>query len=527
MTILRVLPRVEGRARDRLGWALSILAIVAATSGVALRVRAITAPRSLWLDEAMLALSICGRTIAGLWGPLEYHQGAPFGFLVLERLAVLAFGPGEWPLRIVPCVASIVAMGLVYRFCGARFGAIEAVVGLALAATLPALIFYAAEAKQYAPDIAVGLMILTASAGPIERGLTVRRGLILAVVGALAVWLSHPSVFFLAGSGSVLIVAEARRGRIGATVGAFAIAATWAASFLASYLLLLRGLRGDDYLASFWAEAFLPFPPRSMADLKRYVALFLGLFETMYQNYQVETGIESRMSVVAAVVWLAGIAALWQGGKRAMLALLVLPLAFGTVAAILQQYPMRVRMVLFAVGPIVPVMAAGIGSALRAPDPARRALGWSLLAGALALPILQAGPALIERPRPYGARFVLAEVAERWKDGDVLLVDGASEPPFRFYQRFGGIAGLGRIEPTRVATELRDPEQLESEIARWAGRGRVWLVLTAHMGDPGGREDRFLRRTLDRLGQRLDSAEARGYLALLYDFQPPERTAAR
>src|SRR5262249_23612142 len=101
-------------------------------------------------------------------------------------------------------------------------------------------------------------------------------------------------------------------------------------------------------------------------------------------------------------------------------------------------------------------------------------------------------------------------------------VDKSSEPPLHFYQRFGAIAGLDRVAPTLVTSELRNPVQLEAEVARLKGRRRVWLVFTAHLSDPGGREDGFIRQTLDRLGHRLDAAEARGYFALLYDFTGPE-----
>jgi hypothetical protein len=45
------------------------------------------AGRSLWLDEALLALNIIHRPIGGLFRVLDYHQGAPLGFLLLEKMA--------------------------------------------------------------------------------------------------------------------------------------------------------------------------------------------------------------------------------------------------------------------------------------------------------------------------------------------------------------------------------------------------------------------------------------------------------
>ena len=58
-------------------------------------------------------------------------------------------------------------------------------------------------------DVAVALLILVLAADALRHGLTARRAATLAVVGTAAVWLSHPSVFVLAGAGTTLIVHEA------------------------------------------------------------------------------------------------------------------------------------------------------------------------------------------------------------------------------------------------------------------------------------------------------------------------------
>ena len=48
--------------------------------------------RSLWLDEASLALNIISKDFIGLTKPLDYDQVAPIGFLFIERISVLIFG---------------------------------------------------------------------------------------------------------------------------------------------------------------------------------------------------------------------------------------------------------------------------------------------------------------------------------------------------------------------------------------------------------------------------------------------------
>ncbi|MDB5349612.1 MAG: hypothetical protein JWN86_859 [Planctomycetota bacterium] len=496
-----------------------------AVFGIAARLRALRADRSLWLDEAMLACNICGRTFSGLIEPLDDQQGAPVGFLFLARSAVLAFGPSEFALRLVPFLAGLVSLVLVAVFCRKNLGSPAMTIGLALAAVMPAMIYYSAEGKQYALDIAVGLLMPTLAADALRRGLSPARAFVLAVVGMVVVWVSHPSVFILAGAGTTLIVHEALRRRAGSTAIALGVSFLWAASFVASYVLSLKDLQGSSYLNTFWGEGFLSFPPRSASDVRQAVAIFLGMFEAMYQNYQTASGIEGRMGVAAAIAWLAGAIVLYRRGERGLLALLTLPLGFAVVASILHKYPLRVRMTLFAAGPNLLLMTAGVSAALRSRDRTARALGAATLAGLALLPSLQAGSSLLERPRPYGARPVLVELASRWQPGDVVVVDRASEPPFRFYQTYARLEGLAPLTPTLVDSELRDPKSLAAEVRRLKGHPRVWIVFTAHMGDPGGHEDMLLTLTLDQLGSRRETIKAPGYYAHLYDFREPPVSA--
>ena len=52
-----------------------------------------------WVDEEMIALNLRDRSIADLTGVLWLGQSAPFGWLVLERIAMAMLGTGEAAMR--------------------------------------------------------------------------------------------------------------------------------------------------------------------------------------------------------------------------------------------------------------------------------------------------------------------------------------------------------------------------------------------------------------------------------------------
>jgi hypothetical protein len=94
--------------------AATIAAWLIILGGIGQRVLRFWANRSLWLDEAMLALNITERSMGQLLEPLKHEQGAPVGFLWAVKAATLAIGPNEWGLRLVPLVSGIVALVAVY-----------------------------------------------------------------------------------------------------------------------------------------------------------------------------------------------------------------------------------------------------------------------------------------------------------------------------------------------------------------------------------------------------------------------------
>src|SRR5215216_272602 len=103
--------------------------------GAFVRIVGLLQNASLSGDEAMLALSIGKRSFSELLQPLDYGQVAPVPFLWGERLVTLVAGVSGYALRVIPFLAGVGLLWVVYRLADALLGRVQAVVALALSAT--------------------------------------------------------------------------------------------------------------------------------------------------------------------------------------------------------------------------------------------------------------------------------------------------------------------------------------------------------------------------------------------------------
>ena len=247
--------------------------------GAFLRLRQYVHNRSLWQDEASLALNLMDKSFAELLGPLSLNQGAPPGFLFLSKAAITVFGTSEYALRLTPLLSGLIALLLFYRVADRLLAKEVLPVALCLFAVSRYPIYYASELKQYSGDVAVALLLYWLLFASDESPLTAKRTALLAVAGALAPWLSHASVFVLAAVAAGLALGVAKRKERRELRPLLVIGLSWGASFALLYLLNLRNLLGNRMLSRYWASGFMPFPPTSFADLYWPVTAFARMLE--------------------------------------------------------------------------------------------------------------------------------------------------------------------------------------------------------------------------------------------------------
>lgn len=326
--------------------------------GVLFRVVQYLANRSLWLDEGSLAANITREHLGDVLGFLAQTQLAPPGFLVVEWVAYRTLGDNPFALRLFPLLCGIASLFLFLGVARHCLRPRSVWIAVALFAVSDDLIYFSSELKQYSTDVAAGLvctlMGMEMHARPATRG----RVVAMAAVGATIVWFSHPSVFVLAGVGTVLLATgAAERGWKGALIPC-ALGLVWGASFAAVYSLSMDQLGHRRDMWRFWAFAFPPIPPASLWDATWVVRRFLYLF---VNPLNFETPLGARLSALPAFgLFVAGCLSLGKRDK-ALLGMLALPFLFALLASCLRLYPFHGRLVLFLVPSLLLLIAEGAG----------------------------------------------------------------------------------------------------------------------------------------------------------------------
>lgn len=348
--------------RDRLShsWtfrpSLETLTWAAVVLGLVLRIWEYFDFRQLYIDEVSLLKNLVGRPVFEFDRILENDQMAPPGFLVIERLMVRLPLSSRVTGRLFPLFCGLASVFLT-RAVARRYLDPRAVpVAVALFAMGDHLLYYSAEIKQYSCDLMLSLVTFLLAAPPPPRAMTRRRFQALAAFGLVAPWFSFTVVFTLAATGFQLILAEIRKWDRTRAIATAATCLAWAVSFAGCYLLSRSNLSKRDFIWVWWDFAFLPLPPRSLAQL--------SLLGETFGNVFINPGsLLSPLSLpytaaVASLLWLFGVLSLgrrWPGG----LLILVGPLAFALAASGLHLYPFHGRLLLYLVPTFLLPMAEG------------------------------------------------------------------------------------------------------------------------------------------------------------------------
>lgn len=487
---------------------LSLLAIL---FGIALRCVQYLSNRSLWGDEASLALNIVDRSYLELLQPLDYNQAAPPGFLWIEKLAVQLFGNNEYALRLFPLIAGIVSLFALYELGKKSLSLMAVPIAIILFATLKEPLYYATEVKQYSSDVMVALLIALLLIPLQNQILTKGKIVLIGSLGILAIWLSHPAIFVLAGieiSNCILTPAIKRKEILFNRIPLYLI---WLIGFVSLYFLTFVNATKNQTLQNSWKPEY----PQSIFDviwlltsLRRFFDNPLG-FQIIYE--------------VAIVVFIIGSVVFFRKNKQLFLVLMS-PLVMTLAAAYLHKYPFRVRLILFLTPFFILVIAEGgafLISQFGKHNKIKRVLGLLISALVIIPPVILSSKFFFVPETRHEIRPIVEYIKTHQQPDDGIFLAGGSPDQFDYYAaKYGYSKSMYFILPyddffnPKTFSE-QNWEEIKRTTPHLQNKQRVWFVVS---GLKKVREV-IVQPSLDRLGQKLDYFSTPGSLTYLYKIK--------
>jgi hypothetical protein len=360
--------------------------------------------------------------------------------------------------------------------------------------------------------VLVAVLLVTLAGNCLGENARAKDFLLLGIVGSVVIWISHPSVFTLAGIGFALVLEKVLRNGSMPFSWIMGVGAAWIASFALEYIVSLRNIVTDGFLIDYWRKAYMPLPPWSD----------LGWFEKMYLSF-LNTGLHTHwsMSVTFIVLTLLGSLSL-LARQRSLAVMLIFPVPAALILSALQRYPFMHRFLLFLLPFAMLLMAEGLRFVFTILSRWNRKVAFAISAVPvlvtlwLLVPVTAwffAYPAMGADIKP-----VLQYVSENKRPRDIVYVYYGSVPAFDYYEAFYGL-GQGNVilgfETLNRRLALR---RFYEDVDAFVGRERVWFIFSdiVDCGGCEGNAQQYFVDYLDGYGKQLDSAHAPGANVYLY-----------
>ena len=505
--------------------------------------------RSLWLDEAFIANQVARGEWSSFFSlPMEYSHFAPPMFGVMGRLSVALFGDSDLSLRIYPQICSLFSLVLFYALTRRLLTPWAVLISLFLFAITPMLIFHASNLKQYSSDVAFTLTLLLAFTyiPDSQHPKFNTRLFSFALLGTVALWFSHPSLFILASIGLCMVTHYIRIRDKNAILKMLVVGTVWLSSFATIFFVINGGDVKEsspiaEWLFIFWHVIVKAFFPGFTNEG------FSWIYQSLHTFFEVSGFIRPLSLVLLA---LSGILILLRQ-QRTLLALLILPLCITLFASYLEKYVFYGRLILFLLPFFFIFIGIGIAQIGSQFGFLQRIPFFNIVTGIL-LTFFVLKPTI---KYPFSTEVVSQEskpalqyLQTHQQEGDRLYVYYWADPAFHYYAPFYGFdySKCQHITPPYMAKAdfkevdfywslkenlivqkenaenvrciLGFSERFEEsmhELSRLKGHGRIWFFF-AHAGT--GTRLAYLEYLTKLGGTLLDEKLFPGVAVYLYDM---------
>lgn len=482
-------------------------------TGVVQRLRQYVANRSLWADEATLANNIVNRGFLALTLPLDGNQGAPIGFLWVEKLFISIFGNRDYILRMFPMLAGLLTIYLMYRVAKLYVGNFGIFALLLLNLSWP-VIYYSSEVKQYSTDTMIALLLLWLAYPCFQPAPLKKLYLRLGVAGVLSIWFSHPAALLLGAIGPLLliwsIIYQSRKQSLWTLI----LGGVWGFNLIISYIISIHELTINPALKSYWQNDFIPFPPH-LGDLSQVYLNLLQASTGVYLPLPWYT-LLSLSSLTLFGLCLSD----YKSSQKYTLLLIELPFLATLIASVFQVYPIRGRFLLFLAPLVFIILAIGLKEAYEALSrykfTAHLICGLFIVMATASQAIIITGN-FISPPMGEDIKPALLYIQQHKKPNDEIYVYYGGQSAFQYYQTSFGFTDKDVI----LGIESRsNPEKYKDDVEKLRGKNRVWFLFSHNCDSCIVHEQKYYLQYLGKIGnviERFNSSDVRLYL---FDLNP-------
>jgi hypothetical protein len=477
---------------------VAIVALLAA--GVLLSLFQFLYNRSLWADEAMLALNIIQRNAFELLQPLDYEQVAPILFLQIEKLFSTILPNTEYGLRIFPLLCFWASIYFFYKIVKIQLNNTYAIIiALSLFVFNGILIYYSSEIKQYMTDVLVLLTLFYLVQKDYKK--EKNKFYIMGIVGALAIFLSNVAPIILLTCGLCLLYDEffiTKRRRIMPLSVVFVV---WLGVFLVYYIFFIYEHPLKESMIGMWERAFLPFD-----SFQNFLHFSLVTQKWFFPMFLVDNKI---IKIVLFLSLNVGIVNLIRRRKSKLIILTCLPLLLHLFLSSIQLYPFAARFVLYILPGIIIIFSIGFRDMSTFLFDKLRITKYKLWV-LLPIPLLFFSQDIPKKT--FEIKKSIVYLRENAREDEAIYVYGYLQNPFKYYQ----ITGYAKNIKAKVVYRdfiLMDKDGNSEELKNLHGKN--WLFFASSLW----KDEEFAVGLLDSMRvKRTKSFNEYKSPLYLYDF---------
>ena len=539
-------PFASSSAESRLQVTWYTLAWVFIAAGIFFRLFHFFQNRSLWIDEIYLATSLIKLDFLQLTSPtLAYEQKAPIGFLWAVRLAVLAFGKSEMALRLFPLLCGLTSLFMFVPVASHFLKPFGVAIALGVLALAPPLVYHSVEVKQYGTSLLATVLSLYLYIRYKDKH-DLQSLLLWGIGGGVLLWFSYEVIFVLAGMAFAVCLSYIIKREWKLLFRAFIPFTLWLLSFAVNFLLFTYRHADSEWLVEWFAlrEAFMPFPPTSLAELSWFghAAYLLLDYPLGLLRNDISAGNEFlrwllNLSLLPVVCMAIGFISIYRKDKT-MFMLLYFPLALALLASGLKLYPFYERLTVFLAPLLLVTLATGtqwLSARLPLKAPWRFALASLVLLGPLLSSVQQVyNDSLFGGKKHARHREVFLYIQERVHPDDIVYINWNAIPEYQYYKEvyhFSFKALTGADVRPQSASAAEYLQNLGTDIDAMTQHPRAWVVLNTFMGAnigeveyPGDlfsttlKDGKLFLKELSSHGRLIDEFKGLHDKAYLFDF---------